>query len=42
MPSTELVEAMGAFNHELVDAGIMLAGEGLKPSSRESGWRSAH
>ena len=34
MPSTELVEAMGAFNHELVDAGIMLAGEGLKPSSQ--------
>ncbi len=34
MPSLELMEAMGAFNQELVDAGIMLAGEGLKPSSQ--------
>ncbi len=34
MPSVELMEAMGAFNQELVDAGIMLAGEGLKPSSQ--------
>ena len=33
MPSTELFEAMGKFNEELVNAGIMLAGEGLKPSS---------
>ena len=33
MPSTELMEAMGAFNQSLVEAGIMLAGEGLKPSS---------
>ena len=33
MPSTELVEAMFAYNQELVEAGIMLAGEGLKPSS---------
>lgn len=33
MPSTELLAAMGKFNEELVDAGIMLAGEGLKPSS---------
>lgn len=33
MPSTELLEAMGKFNQELLDAGIMLAGEGLKPSS---------
>lgn len=33
MPSTELLEAMGAFNEELVKAGIMLAGDGLKPSS---------
>lgn len=32
MPSTELFEAMGKYNAELVDAGIMLAGEGLKPS----------
>ncbi|HWL83658.1 MAG TPA: YciI family protein [Roseomonas sp.] len=34
MPSTELLEAMGKFNEELVKAGIMLAGDGLKPSSR--------
>lgn len=33
MPSQGLFEAMGAFNEELVKAGIMLAGEGLKPSS---------
>jgi hypothetical protein len=34
MPTTELFEAMGKFNEELVNAGIMLAGEGLKPSSQ--------
>src|SRR3954465_7053786 len=34
MPSTELMTAMGAYNEELVKAGIMLAGEGLHPSSR--------
>ena len=34
MPSTELLQAMGAFNQELVEAGIMLAGDGLKPSSQ--------
>ncbi len=33
MPSTELLEAMGKFNEELVAAGIMRAGDGLKPSS---------
>ncbi|MBV8656796.1 MAG: YciI family protein [Burkholderiales bacterium] len=33
MPSTELLTAMGKFNEELVKAGIMLAGDGLKPSS---------
>ena len=33
MPSEELLTAMGAYNEELVKAGIMLAGEGLKPSS---------
>jgi hypothetical protein len=32
LPSTELLEAMGRFNEELVKAGIMLAGEGLKPT----------
>ena len=34
MPSSELREAMGKVNEELVDAGVMLAGEGLHPSSR--------
>ena len=34
MPSTELLEAMGKYNEELVNAGIMLAGDGLKPSSK--------
>ena len=33
MPSTKLLEEMGQFNEELVKAGIMLAGEGLHPSS---------
>lgn len=33
MPSTELLTAMGKFNEELVKAGVMLAGEGLKASS---------
>lgn len=33
MPTVELFEAMGKFNEELVKAGIMLAGDGLKPSS---------
>jgi hypothetical protein len=34
MPSEELLAAMGKYNEELVKAGIMLAGEGLHPSSR--------
>jgi len=34
MPSTELLAAMGKYNEELVKAGIMLAGEGLQPSSK--------
>ena len=34
MPSSELIEAMGKYNEELVKAGVMLAGEGLHPSSR--------
>jgi len=33
LPGAELLEAMGNFNQQLVDAGIMQAGEGLKPSS---------
>jgi hypothetical protein len=34
MPSTELLEAMGNYNEQLVNAGILRAGEGLHPSSR--------
>ena len=34
MPTTELFEAMGRFNEELVKAGILLTGDGLKPSSQ--------
>ena len=34
MPSVELLEAMGRFNEELVEAGVMVSGEGLKPSSQ--------
>jgi hypothetical protein len=34
MPSTELLAAMGKYNEELVKAGVMLAGEGLHPSSK--------
>src|SRR5690606_5843491 len=33
MPSTELLEAMGRFNEALAEAGILVTGEGLKPSS---------
>lgn len=33
LPSQGLLEAMGEYNQELVEAGIMLAGDGLKPSS---------
>src|SRR6266852_690600 len=34
MPSHELLTEMGKFNEELVKAGVMLAGEGLHPSSK--------
>jgi hypothetical protein len=34
MPTTELIEAMMKFNEELVNAGIMKDGDGLKPSSQ--------
>lgn len=34
LPSEELLTAMGNYNEELVKAGIMLAGEGLHPSSK--------
>ena len=34
MPDEKLLTAMGNYNEELVNAGIMLAGEGLQPSSK--------
>jgi hypothetical protein len=34
VPSRELLTAMGNFNEKLVKAGVMLAGEGLQPSSK--------
>ena len=33
MPSTEMLEAMGGYNEELADAGVMVSGEGLQPSA---------
>ncbi|HZT87755.1 MAG TPA: YciI family protein [Stellaceae bacterium] len=34
MPSAELIAAMGVFNQSMIDAGIMLAGEGLQASAK--------
>ncbi len=34
LPSTEMLAAMGKYNEELVKAGVMLAGEGLQPTSK--------
>ena len=34
LPNQEILQKMGKFNEELVKAGVMLAGEGLYPSSR--------
>jgi hypothetical protein len=34
LPNQEILQKMGKFNEELVKAGVMLAGEGLHPSSR--------
>jgi len=34
MPSVERITAMGKFNQELIDAGVLVAGEGLHPSSK--------
>jgi hypothetical protein len=34
MPAPEMFEAMGRFNEELINAGVLLAAEGLHPSSR--------
>ena len=41
MPTQAEIAAMGAFNEELVKAGIMLAGEGLKPTSQAARVRFA-
>ncbi|HEX2489592.1 MAG TPA: YciI family protein [Blastocatellia bacterium] len=41
MPSEELLTAMGKYNEELVKAGVMLAGEGLHPSSKGARVKSA-
>ena len=32
LPSTQLLEEMGRYNEQLVDAGIMLGGDGLRPT----------
>ena len=42
MPSEELLRAMGQFNQQLVDAGIMLSGEGLQPSAKGARVRFAN
>src|ERR1700746_2559554 len=34
MPSAQLLAAMGKFNEELAKAGVLLAGEGLHPTSK--------
>jgi hypothetical protein len=34
MPDAKILEAMGKFNEEMVKAGVMLAGEGLQPTSK--------
>ena len=34
LPTAELLEAMGKFNEELIQAGILLAGDGFKPSAQ--------
>ena len=34
LPDTKILTAMGKFNEELVKAGVMLAGEGLQPTSK--------
>ena len=34
LPTTEMMEAMGSFNEALAEAGVLVTGEGLKPSSQ--------
>jgi hypothetical protein len=40
MPSTELLTAMGKYNEELANAGVLVSGEGLYPTSRGARVRS--
>jgi hypothetical protein len=42
LPSEQLLDDMGKYNEELVKAGIMLAGEGLHPSSKGKRVRFSH
>jgi hypothetical protein len=42
MPDEQILTAMGNFNEELVKAGVMLAGEGLHPSSKGARVRFGH
>jgi len=42
MPSAELLNEMGKFNEKLVAAGVMLAGDGLHPSSKGKRIRFGH
>jgi hypothetical protein len=42
LPSEKLLQEMGKFNEELVKAGVMLAGDGLHPSSRGKRVRFSH
>src|SRR5579863_7939621 len=42
MPSAELLSEMGKFNEKLVAAGVMLAGDGLQPSSKGKRVRFGH
>lgn len=39
MPTTELITAMGRYNEELVNAGIMAGGDGLRPTTKARGSR---
>ena len=42
LPSAKLLAEMGKFNEQLVKAGVMLAGDGLRPSSKGKRVRFAH
>jgi hypothetical protein len=42
LPTEELLTAMGKYNEELVKAGVLLAGEGLHPSSRGARVKFSH